>query len=226
MIINEINNKWRNIYICFYFILFVLLLFKMNLIAVFICICAFLYSSFSTYYNYIKRASTSKKVETMKGGKRKDRKFLINLIGLSLGSAIIVLGKESIPKFIIGLILLVFLLDALNVFVESIFSKRKLPLLLANLQQDSNIKNFEDVINAYISVKDLTNASIYCDKAMHKYPDTAVLLALKSRIYRCLDEDDKAVPFIKKALALEPQNKIVRKESLSLERIGFKLFPP
>lgn len=226
MIINEMNNKWRNIYICFYFILFILLLFKMNLIAVFACIGAFLYSSLSTYYDYIKRASTSKKVETKKGGKRKDRKFLIILIGLSLVSTIIVLGKGFFSKFIIGLILFVFLLEVLNDFVESVFSKRKLPFLLVSLQQDSNIKNFEDVINAYISVKDLTNASIYCDTAMQKYPDTAVLLALKSRVYRCLDEDEKAVPLIKKALETEPQNKIVRKEALSLERIGFEVFPP
>ena len=226
MIINEINNKWRNVYICFYFILFILLLFRMNLIAVFACIGAFLYSSLSTYYNYINRVSNSKKVKTMSGEKRKDRKFLLILISLSLISTIIVLGKGFFPKFIIGLILFVFLLEVFNDFVESVFSKRNLPSLLANLQQDSNIKNFEDVINAYISVKDLTNASIYCDKALQECPDTAVLLALKSRIYRCLDKDEKAVPLIKRALKIEPRNKFVRKEVFSLERIGFKVFPP
>jgi len=218
------NNKWRNIYICFYSVLFVLLLFKMNSIAVFVCIAAFLYSSLSTYYNYINRASSSKKVKTMSGKKRKDRKCLLILISLSLVSIIIVLGKGFFPKFIIGLILFVFLLEVLNDFVESVFIKKKLPSLFANLQQDSNIKNFEDVINAYISIKDLTNASIYCDKALQQYPDTAVLLALKSKIYRCLDKDEKAVPLIKRALKIEPRNKFVRKEAYSLERIGFKVF--
>lgn len=219
-------NLKRNLFIGFFIILFILLVFEKNLHAVVFCAVIFIISSLIAIKDFYKRIRSRKTSSKMTGIILRDRQFLTLMIFGSLSFAFVALIKGIVPKFLTGVYFLVIIFALCVNVIKRIISKKRLPLLLKYLQMDPSIKNFEKVIDAYIYTNDFSNALIYGDRAIKQYPDNAELLTWKAIVYRRLEKDEKAVPLIKKALEIEPRNKLVRHEASSLHSLGFKVFQP
>jgi len=216
----------RNLFIGFFVILSFLLVFGKNLYAVVFSLIVFLITSLIAIKKsteWIKRKTQS---SNMTGKEAREKEFLLLMFFGSLCFIILSFFGGVGIKYLAMIYLTFIFLGLFITVIKRYISKRRLPLFHKHLQTDPSIKNFENVIGAYLSISDFKNASKYADKAIEQYQDSAILLTWRAIVYRRIEEDEKAVPLIKKALELEPRNKFVRSEASGLQSLGFKVFPP
>ncbi|MCK4574996.1 hypothetical protein KAU34_01170 [candidate division WOR-3 bacterium] len=153
---------------------------------------------------------------------RKKREFVIAQIFTLAGILTLLLVRLILlAEILIGLMLISYLYSELEYFIN----KRRINSLKRLVSIDPSCKNFERIIDAFISIYDIPNALSYSEKAINKYPNSASLLTWKAVAFRQIDEDDKAIPFIKRALELEPTNEFTKEQAHRLESIGYKIFP-
>jgi tetratricopeptide (TPR) repeat protein len=152
---------------------------------------------------------------------RKERKFRIAQIVTLAGILILLfLRRILLAKILLGLMLLGYL----YLEIDYCINKMRINSLKKAICKNPSDKSFERIINAFISIYDPQNALVYSSEAIAKYPNSASLLTLRAIALRQIDKDDKAIPLIKRALELEPNNELAKEQAHSLESIGFKVF--
>jgi len=222
-------NLRTTVFFYFFIILvlpFILLVFGKNRFAVAILVVVFLVASAMAIQRHIRGFKSGKKTSTRTRREVRESEFLVLMIVSSLSVGILIILNSFLAKLLSGVLLVIIFLGLAIDFLIKIVSKRKLPKLLKCLEKDPSLKAFEKVVDSFLSTDDLKNASIYADKAIMQYPNSAILLTYRAVVYRRLHEDGKAVPLIKKALELEPRNRFVREVGMKLQGLGFKVFSP
>lgn len=220
------GNLRRYLFIGFYLILFILIMLEKSLLAVTFCALVFLLTSAIVIQGFIKRLKSGRISSQLTGKEAREREFLILMIFGSFFSTFIVIIGGFIAKFFTGISLFIIFLVLLIDLTKRVICRKKLHGLLKRLNTEPSVGNYEKVIDTYLSLLDFTSASIYGDKAIKQYPDSAVLLTWRAIVYRRSEEDEKAVPLIKRAFKIDPHNKFVRGEGYGLQSLGFKVFPP
>lgn len=154
--------------------------------------------------------------------RKKREKFVVEFGFLLCLFILLILRFTLLAELLIGLVIILYL----GRFFKYFISKMRIASLLTHVKSEPNVENYKKIIAAYVSIYDFTNASIYGDKALKQYPDDSELLTWRAIVYRRLDEDEKAVALMIKALEIEPFNQFVRNEAISLESMGFTVLPP
>ena len=152
---------------------------------------------------------------------RKKREFVLFQIFLSASLLVLlILGAYLLVKILLGLMLIGYLYLEISYFVN----RRRIFSLKRKVESNPSSENFERIINSFISIYDYGNALTYSERAISKYPNNALLLTWRAVVFRFIDQDERAIPLIKKALELDPHNEFILDEASILESTGYKVF--
>ena len=152
---------------------------------------------------------------------RKKREFVLFHIFLSASLLVLLILRAYLPvKILLGLILIGYLYLEIAYFVN----RRRIFSLKKQVESNPSSENFERIISSFISIYDYGNALAYSERAISKYPNNASLLTWRAVAFRFIDQDEKAIPLIKKALELDPHNEFILDQASILESAGYKVF--
>ncbi len=125
MIINQVSTKWKLIHFCFFAIVFILLAFKLNLIATILCVSTVLYTLSSLSYQCNKEKKNNKEIKMNNGKQKNNTKALKLFIISSIFATFISFGGEIYPKYLVGLILIILILKILHDITKHPHSDKK-----------------------------------------------------------------------------------------------------